>query len=710
MEGDRGRPDADPPGGVRLVNAFPVPTRSAVSLQFDGQSTHDLLLVAAAVPWLVLLALWWLGRRRDRARRRATASAPTRRAARAPASAPDAPHARRPRARATTSGAACEHPRGPPDVPAPDHPGRARRSSPAPIDLDQTAPEASGAGAAAATATAAAAIQGPTVPAGRRALDRVVLRRGHVDRGRSRRRDRRSSATSRPRPIDATVTVMPGGTAGSGDASASGSTGSSRPRVRVADVARDRRARRRRRGLRRSGGRRARAHRERRRRRRSVRPRTPRPTGTSRRVRPRATPSSSSRSSTPSATTRSSTSTFLTDAGVQAPEAFQGLVVPRRSRGLDAGRTTWSRRQDHVATFVHARTGRVVAERSQRFDGTEGRFGIAVSLGATAPARAVDAAVRRARRPAHAAVGRDRELRAAADRRSRSTCWSRATAACDAPERRRAVAGPSSSSTSAARSPAGANYTVVVNVARDTPVVVESFVTRDGTGGGTGERHRDRSDRAGATLGVRARSARRRQRRSHHRLQPGSEAGDRRAARLHRRRPQQPAQRAGRRRPGGRPGRVRPRRAGHRAPTRCSCVAADGPIVVGREIYRRAACRSRRGIPFGSLTDGDAGSSIGAAFARRRARWSRARAAARVVRRRRRATPYPIPRQLDRADFPRPDAPWLVAYFSSTTCDSCQGLGSEGRGARVDAASRRASSTRPSGVTCTSATRSRRSR
>lgn len=37
--------------------------------------------------------------------------------------------------------------------------------------------------------------------------------------------------------------------------------------------------------------------------------------------------------------------------------------------------------------------------------------------------------------------------------------------------------------------------------------------------------------------------------------------------------------------------------------------------------------------------------------------------------------PYPIPHQLDRADFPRPDAEWLVAYFSSETCQSCQGLG-----------------------------------
>jgi hypothetical protein len=37
--------------------------------------------------------------------------------------------------------------------------------------------------------------------------------------------------------------------------------------------------------------------------------------------------------------------------------------------------------------------------------------------------------------------------------------------------------------------------------------------------------------------------------------------------------------------------------------------------------------------------------------------------------------PYPIPRQLDRDDFPRPDADWLVAYFSSETCASCQTLG-----------------------------------
>lgn len=38
---------------------------------------------------------------------------------------------------------------------------------------------------------------------------------------------------------------------------------------------------------------------------------------------------------------------------------------------------------------------------------------------------------------------------------------------------------------------------------------------------------------------------------------------------------------------------------------------------------------------------------------------------------------YPVPKQLDRADFPRPDAPWLVALFSSVACDSCRGLGAK---------------------------------
>jgi hypothetical protein len=33
-----------------------------------------------------------------------------------------------------------------------------------------------------------------------------------------------------------------------------------------------------------------------------------------------------------------------------------------------------------------------------------------------------------------------------------------------------------------------------------------------------------------------------------------------------------------------------------------------------------------------------------------------------------------IPRQLDRADFDRPDAGWLVAVFTSATCNACAGV------------------------------------
>lgn len=50
-------------------------------------------------------------------------------------------------------------------------------------------------------------------------------------------------------------------------------------------------------------------------------------------------------------------------------------------------------------------------------------------------------------------------------------------------------------------------------------------------------------------------------------------------------------------------------------------------------------------------------------------------AVALVARRRRPDAPTQpiraVPTQLDRADFDRPDAPWLVAVFTSATCDGC---------------------------------------
>ena len=47
------------------------------------------------------------------------------------------------------------------------------------------------------------------------------------------------------------------------------------------------------------------------------------------------------------------------------------------------------------------------------------------------------------------------------------------------------------------------------------------------------------------------------------------------------------------------------------------------------------------------------------------------------LRRRQRPDPpsqpaYSVPAQLDRADFDRPDAPWLLAVFSSATCLTCK--------------------------------------
>lgn len=37
-------------------------------------------------------------------------------------------------------------------------------------------------------------------------------------------------------------------------------------------------------------------------------------------------------------------------------------------------------------------------------------------------------------------------------------------------------------------------------------------------------------------------------------------------------------------------------------------------------------------------------------------------------------TGYAVPDRLARADFDRPEAPWLVAVFTSATCSSCRGV------------------------------------
>ena len=77
---------------------------------------------------------------------------------------------------------------------------------------------------------------------------------------------------------------------------------------------------------------------------------------------------------------------FLTDQGLVAPEQLQGFVVPRRSRVSVPVHDSVSR-DNLVSTQVIVRRGRAIAEQSLILDGTDGRAGLALSLGAPAAAR-----------------------------------------------------------------------------------------------------------------------------------------------------------------------------------------------------------------------------------------------------------------------------------------------------------------------------------
>lgn len=54
-----------------------------------------------------------------------------------------------------------------------------------------------------------------------------------------------------------------------------------------------------------------------------------------------------------------------------------------------------------------------------------------------------------------------------------------------------------------------------------------------------------------------------------------------------------------------------------------------------------------------------------------------------IIQRRRTDPPvrsgWVVPDQLDRADFPRPEAPWLVVVFTSSTCSTCTGVWDKAR-------------------------------
>ena len=550
-------------------NAFPVPTQSAVSLQFDGQSTHNLLLVAAAVPWLVLLALWWFGRRRDRARRRATAAA--RRAERLAAPAPAGRTGLQRRARARRG---LLEPRVSPRV--------ARRTFRLPIILvvgalvagaiylDQTAPEASGAraqAAAAAAAAAAATIQGPTIPradslstawycaegtssANGRADETVVI--GNL-----------STAT-----VGATVTVMPGGS----QAPVSKRLqvgGFGQARVHIADVLA------------------------------TVEPGVivevfggpavveHELTGNGDvAVGPCARDAAPDWYFAAGATARDAQEflalfnpygddaivdvTFLTDAGVQAPEAFQGLVVPRRSR-VTLAVADEVRRQDHVAAFVHAayrprRRRAHPAVRRIRGQGRDRRVARSDCAG-----QAVDAAVRR-RAGGRRAGGRGRELRVVAGGR-RGRRPRRGHRRGDTPER--AGGGPVHHAGRRRQQGTGGDQLHRGGEGGTRHAGRRGDLVRgDGTGGGKGI-----ATAIGATAPARtwAFALGRTENESDARViayNPGPKpvtvelraytAGD----------PNSPRERAGRRHPGRRPGRVRPRCPG--CPARAGVRARSG--------------------------------------------------------------------------------------------------------------------------------------
>ena len=76
---------------------------------------------------------------------------------------------------------------------------------------------------------------------------------------------------------------------------------------------------------------------------------------------------------------------FRTDQDLRTPEQFEGLVIPGQSViARDVGEVVT--RREHVSASVVARSGRVIVDRIQSFDGSEGVQGTTVTLGAPVPA------------------------------------------------------------------------------------------------------------------------------------------------------------------------------------------------------------------------------------------------------------------------------------------------------------------------------------
>jgi hypothetical protein len=75
---------------------------------------------------------------------------------------------------------------------------------------------------------------------------------------------------------------------------------------------------------------------------------------------------------------------FSTEGGVREPLRWQGFTVPAHSVvGVDVGDDVTRREQ--VSAALRARSGRLVVDRLQIFDGTQETAGVSVALGQTAP-------------------------------------------------------------------------------------------------------------------------------------------------------------------------------------------------------------------------------------------------------------------------------------------------------------------------------------
>jgi hypothetical protein len=78
---------------------------------------------------------------------------------------------------------------------------------------------------------------------------------------------------------------------------------------------------------------------------------------------------------------------FATEAGTREPVPYQGFVVPAHSViAFDVAEPGVADRSAQVSTHIVARSGRVVVDRIQSFDGSEGVEGMSVGLGGPSPA------------------------------------------------------------------------------------------------------------------------------------------------------------------------------------------------------------------------------------------------------------------------------------------------------------------------------------